>query len=183
MAEGMKSPPGIVKLLFVLCVLGGTATGFFFMRGCQDVMHKSDASGRVPAVIGSKTFMVEPALDDATRIKGLGQRDKIDPDGGMVFVFPFPAVLGFVMRDCPVPIDIAFLDDAGRVLSMYEMQPEEPRKAGESDADYDNRLKRYSSRYPSRLVIEVAGGSLRSLGLKEGDKVKLDIEGLKRRVK
>ena len=101
----------------------------------------------------------------------------------MIFAFRFPARQMFVMRDCPVPIDIAFLDSAGRVLTTYEMQPEEPRKPGETDYEYDQRLRKYDSRYPSQFVVETAGGRLREVGLKPGDLVKFDVQGLKARAK
>lgn len=181
MAEVMKGAGNVIRLLLVVCVIGGAATGFFSMRGCHDVMSKPDDRGRVPTEIAGKTFMLEPALDNATRELGLGKRETIDPKGGMVFVFPRAGMLGFVMRDCPKPIDIAFLDDSGRIGTMHEMQPEAPQGAEESRSAYESRLKRYSSRFPCRVVVEVAGGTLRSLGVKEGDKMKLDIEGLKRR--
>jgi len=172
-----------MRVMLVLCVIGGAVTGFMVMRGCQDVMQQPDKSGRVPVKIAGQVFHLDAAVDDASRVKGLGGREVIPEDGGMVFMFPSRSVLSFLMRDCPVAIDVAFLDDVGRVLTMHEMPPEEPQREGESAYDYDMRLKKYSSRYPCRLVVEVAGGTLRKLGVKEGDKMELDIEGLKRRLR
>ena len=183
MAKVVTGVTKTLRVLLVLCVAGGAVAGFTGMRGCQDVVQQPDDAGRVPAVIAGTTFMLDAALDDASRVKGLGGRDVIDPKGGMVFVFPFRGVLSFLMRDCPVPIDVAFLDDVGRVMTMHEMLAEAPRAEGESLDAYERRLKRYSSRYPCRVVVEVAGGTLRSLGVKEGDKITLDIDGLKRRLR
>lgn len=184
MAEGMKSAPGWIRVLLMACVLGGGGAGFVVMRGCQDAKpQKPEPSGRVATVIAGKTFHLEPALYNSTRVRGLGGRTVIEPDGGMVFMFPFPQELSFVMRDCPAAIDIAFLDNAGKVIAMYEMPPEPPKRPDESMDAYEMRLKRYSSRAPCQLVVEVAGGTLRSLGVKEGDTFKLDIEGLKRRAR
>lgn len=133
--------------------------------------------------IKGKEFRLELAIEDAVRIKGLGGRDRIDEDGGMLFVFPRPVRQSFVMRDCPVAIDIAYLDGAGRVLTMHEMTPEEPRKEGETAQAYEERLKKYDSRFPAQFVVEVAGGTLRRLGLAAGDLVELDAEGLKGRAR
>src|ERR1041385_5543414 len=64
--------------------------------------------------LDGKKFHLELALDDTTRFKGLSDRTDIPADGGMLFVFPRPVTTAFVMRDCPVPIDIIFLDGSGR---------------------------------------------------------------------
>lgn len=168
--------PAVFKLPALLCVLCGAA---LLLSGCDT---KAPA-GKERVVIKGKAFFLDPALDDASRIKGLGGRATIPPDGGMIFVFPFAAPLEFVMRDCPVAIDIAFLDDSGRVLTIHEMKPEEPRREGETPEAYESRLRRYPSRFPSRVAVEVAGGTLLPLGLKPGDVIEFDREGLKARVK
>ena len=49
--------------------------------------------------------------------------------------------------------------------------------------DYDNRLKHYPSRFAARFAVELAGGTLRKLGLREQDLVGLDLAGLKGRAK
>ena len=148
--------------------------------------------------IGGKDFKLEPALDERTRFKGLSGRDSIDADGGMLFVFTHPRNLYFVMRDCPIPIDIIFLDATGRVTSMHKMVPEEERSADEkklsppydgappeewSNQKYEDRLRRYPSKYDAQFVIELRGNTLDSLKIKEGDQIKLDVAGLKKRAK
>lgn len=164
------------------------------MCGCDD---QNAASAKVmPVKIAGKTFYLEVAADESVRLKGLGQRTHIEDDGGMIFAFS-PAQSGvksFIMRDCPIPIDIMYLDGAGRVLTTYTMPPEEPRKADGSEGKagdwdskegqaYDRRLKGYSSRFPTPFVIELQGGMISKLGVKEGDLVSFDISGLKKRAK
>lgn len=154
------------------------------LAGCDE---KTDAGiAKIP--LGDKNFFLEIVADDALRFKGLSGRQTIAEDGGMIFVFPNSKVQvqSFVMRDCAIPIDIIYLDSAGRILAMHNMQPEPPRGADEvADADgfnekYDARLKRYSSRFPAQFVIEIQGGMIQKLNLKEGDRVKHDWDGLKR---
>ena len=138
---------------------------------------------KVTVRVKDEAFQVEVALDESSRIKGLSGREKIEERGGMLFVFPRAFRQQFVMRDCPNPIDIAFLDGAGRVLAVHEMTPEEPRRADESAEAYENRLKRYDSRFPAQFALEVAGGTLRRIGLQVGDLIVLDAEGLKARAR
>jgi uncharacterized membrane protein (UPF0127 family) len=130
--------------------------------------------------IGGERFTLEVARDPATQFRGLGGRTEIDPHGGMLFVFPSPRATAFVMRDCPIAIDVAFLDANGRVLAVHEMTPEEPRRVGESDAAYEARLKPYPSGLPATFAIETAGGRLRQLGVKGGDAIELDAARIER---
>lgn len=123
--------------------------------------------------IKGRTFFMEIAPDNSRRIRGLAGRELIEPDGGMIFVFPRPRVLGFVMRDCLVPIDIAFLDEFGVVVATHEM-PIEPREPGEETAAYDRRLTNYSSRSPALFALEFKAGTLRELEIERGDKIEMD---------
>ena len=138
--------------------------------------------------LSGKWFHLELALDDAVRMKGLGQREHIEEDGGMLFVFPAARESAFVMRDCPIPIDIIYLDGSGRIVAMHQMQPDPPRgpdegKPGQIVDKYEKRLKQYPSRFPMQMAIELKGGTLPGLKLKEGEKVDLPIAELKKRAK
>lgn len=135
--------------------------------------------------IDGKTFKLETALDDKTRYKGLSDRTEIDEKGGMLFVFPRPIPkLHFVMRDCPIPIDIIFLDAAGRITAMHAMVPDTPRGPGErkdveeEDRAYNERLTKYPSDYASQFVIELKGGTLKTLNLKKGQRIDIDTKRL-----
>lgn len=145
--------------------------------GCEE---ETDADvARVK--LKGETFYVEVAADNDTRMRGLGGRDHIEDDGGMLFVFPQAERRQFVMRDCLVPIDIAFLDGGGRVLTMHTMPPEELQREGETDREYENRLERYSSRFPCEFALELKAGTLDRLEVQEGDLVGFDVAGLKNR--
>jgi uncharacterized membrane protein (UPF0127 family) len=162
-------------------VIAGCST----MTGCDDKVSAQNAKVK----ISGQSFYLETALDDAKRFRGLSERTAIEDNGGMLFVFPdtrSPALGGFVMRDCPIGIDIIYVDKGGRVVSMYEMVPEVPRDAtkGEgtpADANnpvYNSRLKQYISRYPYNFVIELKQGSLKKLSVKEGDLIDFDRESM-----
>ncbi|MGE3107561.1 MAG: DUF192 domain-containing protein [Phycisphaerales bacterium] len=157
--------------------------------GCDEKTSSDVATVKIKG----QTFHLEIAADPDKRYLGLGKRKTIEDDGGMIFVFP-PAdirVQSFLMRDCETDIDIIYLDGSGRVLSMHHMPKEPPRNTETEKADdpkmdeaYHARLPKYSSRFPSQIVIELKGGKLEELtskyGLKESDKVDLDVEALKK---
>lgn len=171
--------------------LVGAGIGAMALAGCSSESSGGNAPGALassglptaPVTIKGERFVMELALTEPHRIKGLSGREEIDPEGGMLFVFPSSARREFVMRDCPAPIDIAFLDSSGRVVALHEMKPEEPKREGETDMAYDRRLKKYPSRFAAQFAVETAGGRLAGVGLKEGDKVVFDIEGIKARAR
>lgn len=133
--------------------------------------------------LGGETFELELASTPAQRYRGLSDRGRVPRNGGMLFVWPRSQPLAMVMRDCPAPIDVAFLDESGRVVTVHEMSPEPPRRRGESAREYEHRLPVYASGAPVQFAIETAGGRLRALGIAPGAQVALDVEGLTRLAK
>ena len=74
-------------------------------------------------VIGGDRWTVAVADTPSERAQGLkGVVDLGDLDG-MLFVWDEPTTTGFTMRDTLMPIDIAFFDDAGTLVSRLEMVP------------------------------------------------------------
>jgi uncharacterized membrane protein (UPF0127 family) len=143
------------------------------------------ASERAPAgiprvwlALGGETFTLELAADPDTRYRGLSGRTHIDRNGGMLFVYPDEAPRGMVMRECFVPIDVAFLDASGTIVALWAMSVEPPRAANEPRRAYERRLPIYRSGAPARFAIEVAGGRLARLGLVPGSKIALDVAAL-----
>lgn len=126
--------------------------------------------------LGGRTFNLELALDDQTRYQGLSDRAQITVDGGMLFVFPRPRRLAFVMRRCLVPIDLLLLDPGGRVIAMHSMQIE-PYDTPERD------LQRYGCEWPAQFAIELKAGTIDQIGIRTGHTVNLPLEDLKRRAR
>ena len=176
----------VVRVFIVLLILGLVAVpATSGLKGCGGASNANMQYLK----IGDKAFFLEVAADEPTRMKGLGQRDHIEANGGMLFVFANPVDTAFVMRDCPIDIDIIFVDPTGRITAMHQMKAEAPRGEGEgksgdfSNQTYENRLKKYPSRYPAQFVVELKGGTIPSLTVKEGDKLDLPLAALKSRAK
>ncbi len=129
--------------------------------------------------LDGRTFTLELAIDDATRVRGLGGRESIPADGGMLFVFPDSIRRHFVMRDCLVDIDIIYLDASASIVAMHHMTVEEAKREDETQTEYELRLTRYPSRFDSQFVIELQGGTLESLDLSTGEQVELDTKRLR----
>jgi hypothetical protein len=125
--------------------------------------------------IAGEPFELELAIDAAARYQGLSGRLAIEPNGGMLFVNTVERSLAMVMRDCPIPIDVAFLDFSGEVVAIHAMRPELPHRPDESQREYESRLRVYRSGAPAGFAIETAGGRLDEVGLEVGDRVVFDI--------
>jgi uncharacterized membrane protein (UPF0127 family) len=117
---------------------------------------------------------VELAVTPQERERGLGGRDRLAADHGMLFVYPHDEPRTFWMKDCLIGLDIAFLDVKGRVLNVATLGPG-------VDVE-DAKLPRASSAAPSRFVLETASGWLGRRGIGQGDLVDLApaLEALRR---
>ncbi|MCD6680372.1 MAG: DUF192 domain-containing protein [Burkholderiaceae bacterium] len=72
---------------------------------------------------GIHIIRAELANNDRTRAIGLMGRRALGPNEGMLFVFERKAVHCFWMRNTPLPLSIAFLDDDGRIVDIAQMAP------------------------------------------------------------
>jgi uncharacterized membrane protein (UPF0127 family) len=90
---------------------------------------------------------------------GLMNRDALDSDGGMLFVFPAPKQAFFWMHNTSIPLDLAFLDADGVILEIIPLVPFD-----------EKRVQSQSSNVS--YALEVARDWFSSRGLKAGLKVK-----------
>jgi uncharacterized protein len=64
---------------------------------------------------------LEVAATEAEREKGLMNRQHLDPDAGMVFVFQSPTLESFWMENTYIPLTVAFIGADHRVLETQDM--------------------------------------------------------------
>lgn len=158
-------------ILLVLMLLAG------MLPACSDAPDAGPQMEQV--VIGGRTFTLEVAADEESRRQGLMNRTSLDEDRGMLFVFPTLEMQSFWMGNTLIDLDIIFLDGLGYITATHEMKAGPPRQPNETEFDYQRRTSKSESVMPAQFAIEVKGGMLRSLGLKEGDKIALDLARLK----
>ena len=148
------------------------------MVGCKPAAAPVD--GGVENVrIGDRTFKLELSLSQERRRLGLGGRETLADDEGMLFAFPRAASQRFWMYDCLMDIDIAYVDPIGYVTAVHTMRKEPPRGPDEEELDYQARLPGYPSLYPAQFVIELAPGMFDRLGIEAGDRIEIDADRLK----
>jgi uncharacterized membrane protein (UPF0127 family) len=99
--------------LYGLLFAGGAA---LMLLGAWYVSGSRESSDRAADL----ALELEYATTSATRERGLSGRDTLAPNQGLLFVFPEASRHGIWMKDMLIPIDIFWLDDGGRVVSMAE---------------------------------------------------------------
>lgn len=80
-------------------------------------------AGHAWVIFGADTVVAEVARTPEERSEGLMYREDV-PDGtGMLFVFPDSQVRSFWMANTYVPLDIAYMDPAFRIVDIVAMEP------------------------------------------------------------
>lgn len=73
--------------------------------------------------IGAATVVAEIADESDERTTGLMGRQELADGKGMLFVFPHPRPMNFWMRDTLIPLSIAYINAAGVIREIHDLQP------------------------------------------------------------
>lgn len=107
---------------------------------------------------GPLHFQVEIADEPEEQARGLMFRPSLAPDAGMLFVFDPPRRTAFWMRNTMIPLDMIFVDDAGRIETIVVRRDTFSDRASTSKGDV-------------RAVLELNAGTAAARGIREGDRV------------
>jgi hypothetical protein len=112
---------------------------------------------RFPAV--GAYAVVELAVTDEQRQRGLMERTELADGTGMLFVFPATSRSAFWMKNTLVPLSIAFIDEQRTIVDIQDMQP------------LDETLTVPAAAY--RYALEVPQGWFSRVGVARGQPVEL----------
>ncbi len=107
--------PGMYRALFCGFLL---ATGNLFAQEAAQAPLPA-----IPLLVNSKSVTAEVADEQVERMTGLMFREKLAPDSGMLFVMPRPDQVSFYMKNTKVPLSIAYINNAGLILEIHDLQP------------------------------------------------------------
>jgi len=113
----------------------------------------------VQLTIKGKKIRVEVARTEEEKSQGLMFRDKLAPDEGMLFIYEREDFLSFWMKNTPLPLSIAFLDQRGKIVDIQDMEP--------------FNLRTHTSARPALFALEMNQGWFRRNGIRVGDVVKM----------
>ena len=111
---------------------------------------------------GEHPVMVELALTPKDREVGLMNRSEMPADQGMLFRFDETRNVAMWMKNTLIPLDMLFIDDAGKVVTIKtNAQP--------------LSLDVIPSGQPVRYVLELNGGAAARYGVAIGDRLESEI--------
>jgi uncharacterized protein len=159
-------PKKIVKwttsLIIILClgiILAGVIiSGSSVRQGIQGQTLKQEQLVIVNAQQQKHTFRIDIAQTVEQLQKGLMYREHIDADYGMLFVYTRVQETAMWMKNTPIPLDMLFIDNDGKILWIAE-----------NAKPYDERA--ISSHFPIRATLELKGGEVARRGIMRGDTV------------
>ena len=131
-------------------------------KGFWDVCYGEPKRNKIlPINVAGIELEVELATTFEEQSLGLMYRDKLEENGGMLFVYPRENVLSFWMKDTRMPLSIAFIKADGRIIHIESMKP--------------YSLDTHVSKEKAKYALEMNEGWFRIHNVREGDTVKMPL--------
>jgi uncharacterized protein len=116
------------RLLALLLVAGGLFSGCD--RSAKPpppaAFEPKEAQPKLPAVqlwLGPEQLTAEMALRPREIMTGMMFRTNMAENEGMIFVLGPPERRAFWMKNCSVPLSIAYIDGDGVILEIHDLEP------------------------------------------------------------
>lgn len=126
-------------------------------------------SGLVIVETGDDTVLVNVEIAETSEQKGTGlmERQSLGSEEGMLFLYAADQAPSapFYMFRTRIPLDIAFIDSAGEIVAVRQMEP--------CTSPYRESCERYAPGTPYRSALEVNWGFFERHGISIGDRVVL----------
>ena len=153
---------GIILLIIAAFIL--FYLSFYFLK-----RHLAQATLQNPenqVCFGSNCFFVEIAKTDAEREQGLMNRNELDKNKGMLFIFDKEGNYPFWMKNTLIPLDMIWLDANQKVVFIKDGA--QPCKTLICPVIIPSGNAQY--------VLEINSGVAKNLGIKIGDMMELKIK-------
>jgi uncharacterized membrane protein (UPF0127 family) len=106
---------------------------------------------------GMHLIRAELAADFNTRARGLMFRASMPQNAGMLFIFDEAGAQCMWMKNTLIPLSVAFIDDAGAIINIADLQPQT------EDSHCASR--------PARYALEMNRGWFAARGIKPGIRI------------
>ena len=120
-----------------------------------------NAYAQLPTVdlfAGMYRIQAEVADNMGARMTGLMHRKTMAQNVGMVFVFEENAAHCMWMKNTLIPLSVAFIDEAGAIINIADMQPQTEQS--------------HCASRPARYALEMNKGWFAQRGIKPGAKLR-----------
>ena len=115
--------------------------------------------------IGDTTFGAEIADTPELRSKGLGERDSLPEQTGMLFVFPNGQASSFWMFGMRFPLDFVWIGEDCTIADLTENVQHYPPDTPSSELEIINPAS------PAAYTFEINAGEVAQFGIERGDSV------------
>ena len=143
----------IASLILALILLASCSAR---AEGSPDISKPNPPLKTVTLESGNQRLLVELAMTEQERNRGLMYRKTLEDGKGMLFVFEYDQKLAFWMKNTSLPLSLAYLASDGTVLQILDLVP----------FSLEGRPSTRSARY----ALEVPQGWFDRTGLKVGDR-------------
>jgi len=102
------------------------ATNEVTAQSAFEAQLPKQAQPKLPTIkvwVGAEELVTEMALTGVQQMTGMMWRTNMAENEAMIFVHPTPRQAGYWMKNCFVPLSIAYLDTTGVILEIHNMQP------------------------------------------------------------
>ena len=131
------------------------------LAGILYIIFNNKRENTSKVIINNNLIKIELAYSDKDKFKGLGGREFLEPNQGMLFVYEYENKPGFVMRDMNFPLDFIWIKN-NRVVDISKNIPIEPNKRD---------LTVYYPKTNINYVLEVNAGYADKNNIRVGDLV------------
>ncbi len=143
-----KQKPRILLAFIGLAVVALVAAGLYVQQnsGNATVCTRSRLPEKTVITAGTVQLDAELAQDDMQKAQGLSNRNCLDDGTAMLFPYGVPGDYCFWMKDMRFPIDMIWLDDDKKVVTVHvNVQP-------------DSYPQTFCPERPAQYIVEVQAG-------------------------
>lgn len=141
----------------ILLVMSFIVTWGYLLKDINN--YSNNASSFNFASIGHSVIKLEVASTSELRVRGLGGRDMMSPNEGMLFVFDSSGIYSFWMKDMRFPIDIFWINAEEKVVFIKR------------NATPESFPETFTPDVPAKFVVETVSGFSIKNDVKNGDKI------------
>lgn len=136
---------------------------FVFVGGCRARAKENRAC------YDKQCYMIELAISEQQKTKGLQEREHLDKNAGMLFALDGRTVRKFWMKDTLIPLDMLWLDYTGKIIYI-----EHAAVACEKDP-----CPTYGPDVPASYVLEINAGQSAQRDMRVGERITLVLQNVK----
>lgn len=150
---------------FVLLIIVIAAALLLYSGSVPSLPFLPEKTKYSELIINEATLKVEIADTPSERSKGLGGKESLGQDEGMLFVFPSSGKHSFWMKGLRFPLDFVWIKGSEVVDIITNAQPP-------ASDQKDEDLPIYLPKVEVDKVLEVNAGVVERLKIKAGDMIK-----------